>query len=151
MAGINTTPVTSIPTAATTTPATAIPLAESVTIEVPTTSTDATISCADRSIHEVYCGNSLKQRNFNHLSSFRVLERRYMTLLTSHIWQLRDEEIPYSIAWKILENPGPYINRTKQCKLCIAEHMGILKGPSWTPGRRFLDHKTVAQPKINGQ
>ncbi|XP_014771448.1 uncharacterized protein DDB_G0287625-like [Octopus bimaculoides] len=90
--------------------------------------------------YEGCTGNSVKQRLCNHFSSFGVPERRYVTSLASHIWQLRDEGIPYSIAWKILENPGPYINRTGRCKLCIAKCARILKDSIM--GERILNCRT---------
>lgn len=61
------------------------------------------------------------------LSSFRILERKYATSLATHIWQLNDNVIPYTISWRIIENLGAYINRYKCYKSYIVEQARILK------------------------
>ena len=44
-----------------------------------------------------------------------------------HIWELKDQNIPYSISWSIKEKCKPYIGGAKDCNLCIAEKARILE------------------------
>ena len=54
------------------------------------------------------------------------------TTLSRHIWELKDQNIPYSISWSIKEKCKPYIAGAKDCNLCIAEKASILEADTKT-------------------
>ena len=42
-----------------------------------------------------------------------------MTELSKYIWNLKNNNISYSIKWKILKRAKSYNNASKRCNLCI--------------------------------
>ena len=59
-----------------------------------------------------------KTRYRNHQMSFRHEKRRNETELSKHLWQLKEENKEFAIAWKILAKAKTYTNLTKRCNLC---------------------------------
>ena len=57
--------------------------------------------------------NTFKTRYASHKSSFNHPEKRHQTELSSHIWNLKDGNIPYEIDWKVLRNAQPYHRELK--------------------------------------
>ena len=48
------------------------------------------------------------------------------TRLSAHIWELKDQGIPYDLTWSILATASGYNPSTKQCRLCLLEKWVIL-------------------------
>ena len=81
---------------------------------------------------ETYVGltaTSLKTRLANHKASFKAKEKRNATELSKHIWKLKENNIDYTINWKILSKARRYSNVTKHCNLCIAGKYYIICHP----------------------
>ena len=73
------------------------------------------------------CSTTFKLRYADHTSSFRNIQHRNKTELSSHIWQLKEKNLDYKINWKILTRAKSYKNGKNWCKLCLTEKMKILK------------------------
>ena len=59
---------------------------------------------------ETYIGltaNSFKARFGGHKSSFKSETRIKETTLSKYIWELKKENIPYTISWKVWVWPNP--------------------------------------------
>ena len=92
----------------------------------------ATVECNDNK--ETYVGlaaTTFKLRLANHKSSFKCQSKRNATELSKHIWRLKDNNLTYSIKWKILCRAPHYSNKTRKCSLCIAEKFYILCKPGF--------------------
>ena len=88
---------------------------------------EATVLTANE--EKTYIGltsNTFKTRYASHKSSFNHPEKRHQTELSSHVWNLKDGNIPYQINWKILRHAQPYSPRTKRCNLCLWEKYHII-------------------------
>ena len=46
--------------------------------------------------------------------------------LSSHIWDLKDSNTPYSIKWEVVRRANTFSPVTKRCDLCIAEKLEII-------------------------
>ena len=73
--------------------------------------------------------NQLKTRHTNHKALFNNLKKRNSTELSKYIWELKDNDISYSITWKILKRARSYSNASKRCNLCIWEKYFIICKP----------------------
>ena len=73
--------------------------------------------------------NQFKTRYTNHKASFNNLKKRNSTELSKYIWELKDNNISYSITWKILKRARSYSNASKRCNLCIWEKYFIICKP----------------------
>ena len=80
---------------------------------------------------DIYIGltaSEFKTRWRNHKTSFTHEKRKNDTELSKSLWQLKDKQEEYSIAWRIVAKAKPYTNHTKRCNLCTAEtHLIITK------------------------
>ena len=71
---------------------------------------------------ETYIGltaSEFKTRWRNHKTSFTHEKRKNDTELSKYLWQLKDKQEEYSIAWRIVAKAKPYTNHTKRCNLCL--------------------------------
>ena len=78
----------------------------------------------------VYLGiaeSDWKQRYYNHKKSFKNIECRHDTSLSSYLWELKlkHNEIP-SLQWSIAKFAPGYRNISKRCNLCLYEKLLIL-------------------------
>ena len=92
----------------------------------------ATVHRNDNSTQETYIGlteGTFKQRYTTHKHSFSNSTRRHVTALSKHIWQLKDNNINYTISWKIIAHARPYSTASKTCNLCLTEKYFILFKP----------------------
>ena len=92
----------------------------------------AIVDRQDNNKTENYVGlteNSFKTRYNNHTSSFRNQSKRHNTTLSQYIWSLKDQNIPYTLKWKILAKGRPYTTSTKSCNLCLMEKYLIICKP----------------------
>ena len=81
----------------------------------------AAVTRLDNQDTKTYIGltdNEFKTRFRNHTSSFRNNSKRAQTKLSQYIWNLKDEDIPYEIKWKILGKASAYspARTYPQCK-----------------------------------
>ena len=92
----------------------------------------ATVTSKDNPTPETYIGlteNEFKTRYRNHIASFRHTRSRNSTELSKHIWNLKDNNIDYSISWRILSSTKAYNSASKQCNLCLKEKLLIICRP----------------------
>ena len=92
----------------------------------------ATVTRADNNRTESYVGitaNDFKQRFNNHTSNFTNRDQWKTTALSKYIWSLRDQNIQYSVKWRILKRRRAYTSATKKCYLCMYEKFIILCKP----------------------
>jgi hypothetical protein len=92
----------------------------------------ATVKTSDKRPTQTYVGlteNEFKTRYTNHKASFNNYEKRNSTELSKYIWNLKNNNISYSIRWKILKRARSYSNASKRCNLCIWEKYFIICKP----------------------
>ena len=62
-------------------------------------------------------GCTFKERHRNHTMSFRHKSKRKATELSNFIWELKERNIEYSIAWKVMTQANTYNIGTNRCGL----------------------------------
>ena len=67
-----------------------------------------------------------KTRYNNHKLSFKDRKHSHNTVLSKHIWDLKDGNINYKINWRIIKRASAYKSRPSLCNLCLAEKVCIL-------------------------
>ena len=71
-------------------------------------------------------GRAFKDRWKEHQNDFEKPKNRTQTMLSSHIWDLKDKGVDFTISWKILDR-GPTFNPvSKKCILCLKEKYFIM-------------------------
>ena len=70
-----------------------------------------------------------KTRHRNHTASFRHAKHKNSTELSKHIWTLKNDNIDYSISWRVLSSSSPYNSSSKRCNLCLKEKFLIICRP----------------------
>ena len=68
-----------------------------------------------------------KQRFYKHRSDFKHKKQKDSTRLSKYIWNLKDNNIEYSIDWSILRKTKKTNNGDKICSLCIMEAKLIME------------------------
>jgi hypothetical protein len=92
----------------------------------------ATVKASDKRPTQTHVGqteNEFKTRYTNHKASFNNYAKRNSTELSKYIWNLKNNNISYSIRWKILKRAKSYSNASKRCNLCIREKYFIICKP----------------------
>ena len=92
----------------------------------------AVVTTEDNQPPRTYVGitsTTFKERFRNHDVSFNDERKKYSTELSKHIWDLKANDIRYSITWKVLEKRKPYSNISKRCGLCLEEKYIIIFKP----------------------
>ena len=81
----------------------------------------------DRTV-ETYTGVTeyFKARYSQHSSDFKHPAQRKSTKLSSHIWKLKDKNVPHNITWDIISRAPSYNPTTKICRLCLTEIYHIM-------------------------
>ena len=93
----------------------------------------ATVKRNDNNTSETYIGlteNAFKTRYRNHTASFRHTKHRNSTELSKHVWSLKDNNIDYSISWRIISSSSSYNSSSKRCNLCLKEKFLIICRPN---------------------
>ena len=72
-------------------------------------------------------GGQFKKRFYKHQSDFRHRSQRKATELSKLIWQLKDDNIPYTIKWDVVARSQPYVAGSKKCDVCLTEKMIIAR------------------------
>ena len=83
-----------------------------------------------RNREQIYYGSTggqFKKRFYTHQSSFRHRNQRKATELSKLIWQLKDDNIPYTIKWDVVARSQPYVAGSKKCDVCLTEKMVIAR------------------------
>ena len=91
---------------------------------------NATVETLDLTSTKNYYGTSegtFKERYNNHTASFRNKTKEKSTELSKHIWELKDNNIPYQLKWCIAYKARPYVCGSKKCDLCLSEKLAIIK------------------------
>ena len=73
-------------------------------------------------------GGTFKSRFYGHNSDFNNRSNTG-TKLSQHIWELKDNNVPYDIKWSILAKANTFNPVTKKCRLCLKEVYYILFKP----------------------
>ena len=92
----------------------------------------ATVKRNNNNTSETYIGlteNPFKTRYRNHTASFRHTKHRNSTELSKHVWSLKDNNIDYSISWRIISSSSSYNSSSKRCNLCLKEKFLIICRP----------------------
>jgi hypothetical protein len=79
---------------------------------------------------KLYYGASegdFKQRYYNHTKSFLHTEYRTETELSEYIWNLKNQNKQFKIAWSIAATSSPYRAGSRRCDLCLTEKLIIAK------------------------
>ena len=58
--------------------------------------------------------------------SFQHERYRNSTELSKYVWNMKEKEETFELAWKIEERARPYNAVTKRCNLCLAEKARII-------------------------
>ena len=74
-------------------------------------------------------GNTFKDRYNKHASNLRHSNQRDSTTLSQHIWNLKDNNIDYTLKWNLVEEAPTFNHTTGKCRLCIREKWYIMFRP----------------------
>ena len=80
---------------------------------------------------KVYYGSSMgpfKERYRNHKKSFENRSYREETKLSKLVWDLKDKNRQFEIAWTIEKECIPYKASSRKCDLCLTEKLCIVRG-----------------------
>ena len=81
--------------------------------------------------------NTFKQRYTCHKSTFTNKNKAHSTSLSTYIWQLKDQNTPFTVDWSIMGRAQSYSRKTRNCQLCTLEKTQItLADPSRTLNKR---------------
>ena len=101
---------------------------ESVSLRVLCTRRRSQPMMEKECIHYGSCMDPFKERYINHKKSF--INRRYSeeTKLSKWVWELKDKNEQFEIAWSIEKQCVAYRPSAKKCDLCLSEKLCIIKG-----------------------
>ena len=74
--------------------------------------------------------DSFKKRYSSHNSSFRYRKYKLSTTLSSYVWKLKDENVPYRVSWDIAGRAAPFNPASNICRLCLLEKYLIMFRPA---------------------
>ena len=66
-----------------------------------------------------------KTRYYKHKASFNKRQSQHTTL-SSYIWKLKDNNIPYEIKWSIKAKGHTFSSGGRECDLCLTEKLVML-------------------------
>ena len=72
----------------------------------------------------------------NHQQSLSNKKYASSTSLSKYIWELKEAKTKYKIKWSIIKRANAYRSGGKQCNLCLAEKLCILKAGKHTLNKR---------------
>ena len=93
---------------------------------------EATVKQIPSGKTETYTGvtaRTFKQRLYEHRADTRKESSRIKTCLSSHIWDLKDQNIQYEVSWKLKERGTAFNPTTKKCRICLKEKFHIMYNP----------------------
>ena len=71
-------------------------------------------------------GGTFKERYNNHTKSLKHKKYEKETELSKYIWDLKGQEIPYTIHWEIVRKSNCNMRQSGQCNLCLEEKLELL-------------------------
>ena len=71
-------------------------------------------------------GNTFKERLGGHNCDMNNRKYRINTCLSNHVWNLKDDGIPYDIQWSLVDRAPPFNPTTRKCRICLKEKKEIL-------------------------
>ena len=81
--------------------------------------------------------NTFKERYNNHKSSFKNTNKAHSTSLSSYIWELKNNNTPFTSDWSIMGHAKAYSSKVRNCQLCLMEKTFImLSDPKQTLNKR---------------
>ena len=92
----------------------------------------AVVERQDNKKQQSYIGlteGPFKMRYNNHNYTFRKEKHRNSTSLSKYIWSLKNDNIQFSIKWKIVKRCRSYNSNSKKCNLCLHEKFLIICHP----------------------
>ena len=92
----------------------------------------ATVTRLDKQTSETYTGmtgGTFKTRYNKHMSDFRNIKNEHATTLSTYIWDLKKQSVPYKVSWKKLARGRVFNPVTKTCQLCLREKYLIMFSP----------------------
>jgi hypothetical protein len=82
--------------------------------------------------------NTFKQRFYGHRHSFKYKNSDQSTTLSSHIWDLKDDDQNYDLKWSIVDRAPDFNPITRKCRLCVKEKYYII----FQPEGASLNHRS---------
>ena len=73
------------------------------------------------------CATTFKLRYADHKSSMKNKEHRNKTELSKYIWNLKEQNKQFHVAWSIFRKAKPYKEGSKYCDLCLTEKLVIAR------------------------
>ena len=64
---------------------------------------------------------TFKERFNEHMSSFRLENKRNATALSKYVWHLKDRNLNYEVKWSIRAKAFTYQGGATHCDLCLTE------------------------------
>ena len=86
-------------------------------------------SVESNSVVKKYIGlteNAFKTRFNAHTHTLNNSAKKDATALSSHVWDLKESDAPFTIKWEILKQSVPYKCGSRICDLCLSEKLLIL-------------------------
>ena len=87
----------------------------------------------DNSKVDTYTGltcNKFKDRFYGHRSTFENRDHPNPTTLSTHVWDLKDNDQNFETKWEIVEKAKDFDPPTRKCRLCLKEKYYILYHPT---------------------
>ena len=81
---------------------------------------------------ETYVGmtsREFKKRAQEHTTSMTKIEYKTSTTLSQHIWNLKEQNVNFTLTWKIMDRAQPFSPISGVCNLCTLEKYYILFKP----------------------
>ena len=103
------------------------------TISIESVCYRADVTRLDTGAVETYTGitkDSFKKRFSDHKSSFKNKKYEHSTTLSSYVWKLKNENVPYRVSWDIAGRAAPFNPATNICRLCLLEKYLIMFRPA---------------------
>ena len=69
---------------------------------------------------------TFKARFYSHTNSFKYRDGDNSTTLSTHTWNLKDQNENFDINWEIIDKAQPFNPSTRKCRLCQQEKFYIL-------------------------
>ena len=90
---------------------------------------EVTDSNSKKTTYTGLTSNTFKKRYYGHRQSFKERNSKHSTTLSSHIWDLKDKNLNYSIKWTAVDRAPRFNPITKKCRLCLKEKYYIIFQP----------------------
>ena len=81
--------------------------------------------------------NTFKKRHYGHTADMRNPDQTKGTTLSKYVWELKNANTAFTIAWSILDRGRGYNITSKSCRLCLLEKWHIMfNKPATTLNKR---------------